>query len=92
MFLIGIAPGHAHAEEILAGKLLWITREHIVLCLIVFTAVAFCLCIIRKPLSKISQNYEGAVNQGLKVVGCKYSSVTKSLFFQKLMLEMSAVV
>jgi zinc/manganese transport system permease protein len=68
MFLIGIAPGHAHAEEMLAGKLLWVTRQHIVLCLIVFTAVAFCLCIIRKPLSKISQNYKGATTQGLKVV------------------------
>ena len=68
MFLIGIAPGHAHAEEMLAGKLLWVTWQHIVLCLIVFTAVAFCLCITRKPLSKISQNYEEAATQGLKVV------------------------
>ena len=68
MFLIGIAPGHAHAEEMLAGKLLWVTQQHIVLCLVVFTAVAFCLRIFRKPLSKISQNYEGAITQGLKVV------------------------
>jgi zinc/manganese transport system permease protein len=68
MFLIGIAPGHAHAEEMLAGKLLWVTPQHIVLCLVVFTAVAFCLHIFRKPLSKISQNYEGAITQGLKVV------------------------
>ena len=68
MFLIGLAPGHAHAEEMLAGKLLWVTWQHIVLCLVVFTAVAFCLYIIRKPLSKISQNYEEAITQGLKVV------------------------
>ena len=68
MFLIGIAPGHAHAEEMLAGKLLWVTPQHIVLCLVVFTAVAFCLRIFRKPLSKISQNYEEAITQGLKVV------------------------
>jgi len=68
MFLIGIAPGHAHAEEMLAGRLLWVTPQHIVLCLVVFTAVAFCLCIFRKPLSKISQNYEEAITQGLKVV------------------------
>ena len=68
MFLIGLAPGHAHAEEMLAGKLLWVTKEHIVLCLVVFTTVAFCICIIRKPLFKISQNYEGAVTQGLNVV------------------------
>ncbi len=68
MFLIGLAPGHAHAEEMLAGKLLWVTKEHIVVCLVVFTAVAFCLYIIRKPLSQISRNYEEAVTEGLKVV------------------------
>jgi len=68
MFLIGIAPGHAHAEEMLAGKLLWVTWQHIVLCLVVFTAVAFCLCIFRKPLSGISENYEGAITQGRNVM------------------------
>jgi len=68
MFLIGIAPGHAHAEEMLAGKLLWVTRQHIVLCLVVFTAVAFCFYIFRKPLFRISENYEGAITQGLKVI------------------------
>jgi len=68
MFLIGIAPGHAHAEEMLAGKLLWVTWQHIVLCLVVFTAVAFCLHIFRKPLFRISENYEGAITQGLKVI------------------------
>jgi zinc/manganese transport system permease protein len=68
MFLIGIAPGHAHAEEMLAGKLLWVTPHHIVLCLVVFTAVDFCLHIFRKPLLRISENYEEAITQGLKVV------------------------
>jgi zinc/manganese transport system permease protein len=68
MFLISIAPGHAHAEEMLAGKLLWVTWQHIILCLVVFTAVAFCLYIFRKPLSKISENYEEAITQGLKVI------------------------
>lgn len=68
MFLIGIAPGHAHAEEMLAGKLLWVTWQHIVLCLVVFTAVAFCLHIFRKPLFRISENYEGAITEGLKVI------------------------
>jgi zinc/manganese transport system permease protein len=68
MFLIGIAPGHAHAEEMLAGKLLWVTWQHIVLCLVVFTAVVFCLCIFRKPLSGISENYENAITQGRNVM------------------------
>ena len=68
MFLIGVAPGHAHAEEMLAGKLLWVTPHHIVLCLIVFIAVAFCLYIFRKPLSGISENYEDAVARGRNVM------------------------
>ena len=68
MFLIGIAPGHAHAEEMLAGRLLWVTRDHIVLCLIVFTAVAFCLAVFKKPLSRISESYENAITQDLRVV------------------------
>jgi zinc/manganese transport system permease protein len=68
MFLIGIAPGHAHAEEMLAGRLLWVTWQHIVLCLVVFTAVAFCLYIFRKPTFRVSENYEGAVAKGLNVI------------------------
>ena len=68
MFLIGIAPGHAHAEEMLAGRLLWVTWQHIVLCLVVFTAVASCLCIFRKPLSGISENYEDAITRGRNVI------------------------
>ncbi|MFC1793640.1 metal ABC transporter permease [Planctomycetota bacterium] len=68
MFLIGIAPGHAHAEEMLAGKLLWVTWQHIVLCLVVFTTIASCLCIFRKSLSVISQNYENAIAQGRNVI------------------------
>ncbi|MGB2864203.1 MAG: metal ABC transporter permease [Sedimentisphaerales bacterium] len=68
MFLIGIAPGHAHAEEMLAGKLLWVTWPHIVLCLIVFTVVAFCLYLFRRPLFGISENYEDAITRGLNVM------------------------
>jgi len=68
MFLIGIAPGHAHAEEMLAGKLLWVTWQHILLCIVVFTAVGLCLAIFRKPLFTVSENYEGAVAKGLNVI------------------------
>lgn len=68
MFLIGIAPGHAHAEEMLAGRLLWVTWPHIILSLIVFAAVAFCLAVFRKPLSRISENHENAIAQGRNVI------------------------
>ena len=43
MFLIGIAPGHAQAEEKIAGRLMWVTRQHIIKCLVVFTDVVFCI-------------------------------------------------
>jgi zinc/manganese transport system permease protein len=68
MFLIGIAPGHAHAEEMLAGRLLWVAWPHIVLSLIVFAVVAFCLAVFRKPLSGISENYDNARIQGWNVM------------------------
>jgi len=68
MFLIGIAPGHAHAEEMLAGKLLWVAWPHIVLCLIVFTFVAFFLYLFRRPLFGISENYEEAIARGFNVM------------------------
>ena len=68
MFLIGIAPGHAHAEEMLAGRLLWVSWQHIILCLIVFSVVAICLFFMRKSLFGISENYENAVAQGRNVM------------------------
>ena len=68
MFLIGIAPGHSHAEEMLAGRLLWVTWPHLVLCLIVFTVVAFCLYFFRGPLFGMLENYENAFARGLNVI------------------------
>lgn len=70
MFLIGIAPGHAHADphEMLAGRLLWATWPDIIWNIIAFGAVGCCLYWFRKPLSVISEDYDRAVAQGLKVV------------------------
>ena len=42
--------------------------------------------------SRSAKNIEACALRRIVPVGCKYSSVAKSLFFQKLMLEMSAVV
>ena len=67
LFLIGIAPGHAHAHEMLAGNLLWVTWRHIILSLAVFCPVGFCLYVFRKPFSAISddyhQTYESAIGR-----------------------------
>ncbi len=67
LFLIGVAPGHAHAHEMLAGNLLWVTWRNIFTCLAVFSGVGLCLFVVRKPLSQISNNYHQAVERGINV-------------------------
>jgi zinc/manganese transport system permease protein len=67
MFLIGIQPGHAHAHEMLAGNLLWITSRHIFISLIVFIAAGVCFYLVRKPLADISEDYDAALARGAPV-------------------------
>jgi zinc/manganese transport system permease protein len=68
LFLIGIAPGHAHAQEMLAGNLLWVTGRDILWTLAAFCPVGICLYVFRKPFSATSEDYGAAAAQGLKVV------------------------
>jgi len=67
LFLIGIAPGHAHAEEMLAGALLWVTGPQILVGLVVFAAVGFVLWLVRRPISAVSQDHAAAAAGGLNV-------------------------
>jgi zinc/manganese transport system permease protein len=67
LFLIGIAPGHAHAEEMLAGSLLWVTGRQILVALVVFAAVGSVLWFLRRPISAVSQDYAAAAASGLNV-------------------------
>ena len=68
MFLIGIEPGHAHAHEILAGGLLWVTWSDVGTATLVFLVIAIGLYVFRKPLSTVSENHNGATQHGLNVV------------------------
>ena len=68
LFLISLAPGHAHVEEMLAGSLLWAQWRHILLSFGVFLVIGFCFYIFRKPLLSISENYNEALARGVKVV------------------------
>ncbi|NIP28107.1 MAG: hypothetical protein GWN55_11630 [Phycisphaerae bacterium] len=68
LFLIGIAPGHTHMEEMLSGSLLWTGLPEIIGSLIVFCAIGFCFYIFRKPLLRISEDYHRALAGGMKVV------------------------
>ncbi|HUU44777.1 MAG TPA: iron chelate uptake ABC transporter family permease subunit [Acidobacteriota bacterium] len=66
LFLVGIAPGgHIHIQQMLAGSILWATPKDVVVCAVVFAAAGLCLCVFRKPLAAISDDYEGAVREGM---------------------------
>ena len=63
LFLVGIAPGgHVHIQQVLSGSLLWTTWRDLILCLAVFPATSLCFYLFRKPLTKISNDYQKALN------------------------------
>ena len=67
LFLVGIAPGgHVHVQQILSGSLLWTNWNDILLILLVFSAVGLCFFLFRKPLNRLSNNYQQAYDEGLK--------------------------
>ncbi len=68
MFLVGIEPGHAHAHEILAGGLLWITWQDVTIAAAVFIVVGILLYVFRIPLSAVSASHDVAASQTLNVV------------------------
>lgn len=67
LFLLGVAPGHAHAQEMLAGTLLWIMWPQVLTALVVFAMVGITLWIFRTPISAVSQDYATAAAGGVNV-------------------------
>ena len=66
LFLVGVAPGgHTHIHQMLAGSILWATPGDVVLCGGVFSVAGLCFYMFRKPFARISDDYEGAVRQGM---------------------------
>jgi zinc/manganese transport system permease protein len=65
LFLVGIQPGgHVHIQHILSGSLLWTGGRDVVTGAIAFSAVGFCLYIIRKPLMSLSDTYRFTRSKG----------------------------
>ena len=70
LFLIGIAPGgHVHTQHMLAGSILWASWTDLLVCALVFAAVGICFYALRRPFQRISSDYDGAVRDGMRVVG-----------------------
>jgi len=66
VFLISLAPTEIHAEQMLAGSLLWINRSDLVLGFVVFAATGCCFYVLRKPLLQISESYRDGLASGWK--------------------------
>ena len=67
LFLVGIAPGgHMHIQDILSGSLLWTGWRDIIVSVLVFSAIGLCFYLFRKPLMKLSENYQQTQAEGFK--------------------------
>jgi zinc/manganese transport system permease protein len=69
LLLIGIAPGgHVHTQHMLAGSILWASWTDLLVCVLVFGGVGMGFYVLRRPFQGISSDYDGAVQDGMKVV------------------------
>jgi len=69
LFLVGIAPGgHIHVQNILSGSLLWTSWRDVAVILLTFSAVGFCLYLIRKPLSNVSNGCRQAISNRIEII------------------------
>lgn len=68
LFLIGVTPGgHVHVKHMLIGSILWVKWSDLAACAVTFSAAGLCFYLMRKPFGRISDDYEAAVRQGLRV-------------------------
>jgi len=69
LFLVGVAPGgHVHVQHMLAGSILWVTWRDVLVCIAAFAVVGALFRLFRGPLTKVSDDYDGAVREGVNVV------------------------
>jgi zinc/manganese transport system permease protein len=68
LFLIGLHPGHLHATEMLAGSLLWLAPNTLIVALVVFVIVGLMLALFRRPLTAVSEDYSAVSHEGVKVI------------------------
>lgn len=64
IFLISLAPTEMHADEMLAGSLLWIEPSDVVFMLVVFAATGLCFYLFRRPLYRVSEGYREGLAAG----------------------------
>ncbi len=68
LFLVGVAPGHAHTQEMLAGNLLWVTLGHVLWGIVLAVSAGCCLALFHRRFNKVSFNYRQAIEDGIAVI------------------------
>ncbi len=69
LFMVGMTTqGHCHVHRMLAGSLLWTDWTDVLVLSVCFAAAGAALFAARRPLSRISDDYAGAVAAGMRVV------------------------
>jgi len=69
LFLVGMQPGgHVHIQHILSGSLLWTDGRDVVTSAIAFSAIGFCLYLVRKPLMGLSESYRHTCSKGARAI------------------------
>lgn len=69
IFLIGLAPTEIHAEEMLAGSLLWIEVPDVVFAGCVLAATGFCFGLLHRPLLRISESHRDRLASSSQTTG-----------------------
>jgi len=69
VFLIGLAPTEIHAEEMLAGSLLWIEAPDVVFAGCVLAVTGLCFGLLHKPLLRISESHRSSLESGSQAAG-----------------------
>jgi len=69
LFLLGVAPGgHVHAQHMLTGSILWASWSDVSLAVSAFAGVGLCFTLLRRPFARLSGDYQGAIDEGMRVV------------------------
>lgn len=69
IFLIGLAPTEIHAEEMLAGSLLWMEPPDIVFAGCILALTGLCFGFLHKPLVRTSESHRDNRGSGSQTVG-----------------------
>lgn len=68
LFLVGVAPGgHTHIQDMLAGSLLWVTGQDVIIAILVYIGIGILFWLFRKPMLRVTENYSKATRSGEKI-------------------------